>query len=165
MSRRHDSLIPLSHQHQHALALAVIIRRRFGMTGDPMVWQNQMIERVAKAYQGELRGHFEVEEEVLFPDMERHLGRLELVAELFSDHVALRDYVKRLEACPRVTNAIEVAPVRMMLLDEFSGLLERHVHKEERELFAEFEKRMPADEARKLGKEIEVRLAKVCPGL
>jgi len=165
MSRRHDSLIPLSHQHQHALALAVIIRRRFGMTTDPMMWQNEMIEKVAKAYQAELRGHFEVEEEVLFPEMERHLGRLELVGELRGEHNALRDFVIRLEACPRVAHAIEPAPIRMMLLDEFSNLLEAHVHKEERELFAEFEKKMPADEAVRLGKEIEARLARVCPGL
>jgi len=30
-------------------------------------------------------------------------------------------------------------------------------------LFAEFEKRMPADEARTLGKKIKTRLAEVCP--
>jgi hemerythrin-like domain-containing protein len=165
VSRRHESLIPLSHQHQHALALAVIIRRRFGMTTDPMTWQNEMIEKVAKAYQAELRGHFEVEEEVLFPEMERHLGRLELVGELRSEHISLRDFVIRLEACPRVAHAMEPDPIRMMLLDEFSSLLEGHVRKEERELFAEFEKKMPAVEALKIGKEIETRLAKVCPGL
>jgi hemerythrin-like domain-containing protein len=163
MPRRHATLIPLSHQHQHALALAVIIRRRFGMTVDPMVWQNEMIEKASKAYQAELRGHFEVEEEILFPEMERHLGRLQLVGELVTEHVALRDYVKRLEACPRITHAMELVPIRMMLLDEFSRLLEAHVHKEERELFADFEKRMPAEEARKLGAEIESRLAKACP--
>jgi hemerythrin-like domain-containing protein len=165
MSRRHHSLIPLSHQHQHALALAVIIRRRFGMTTDPMIWQNEMIEKVAKAYQAELRGHFEVEEEVLFPEMERHLGRLELVGELRGEHIALRDFVIRLEACPRAAHATEPAPTRMMLLDEFSKLLESHVHKEERKLFAEFEKKMPAAVAIKLGKEIATRLAEVCLGL
>ena len=33
-------------------------------------------------------GHFEVEETVLFPEMERHLGPLALVAELFRDHAS-----------------------------------------------------------------------------
>jgi hemerythrin-like domain-containing protein len=165
MPRRHDSLIPLSHQHQHALALAVIIRRRFGMLSDPMEWQNRMIERALKAYEAELRGHFEVEEEVLFPQMERYLGPLDLVGELRNEHAALRECIKRLADCPRVTGVIEPSPLRLMLLDEFSLLLERHVRKEERQLFVEFEKRMPADEALKLGREIESRLARACPRL
>jgi hypothetical protein len=38
------------------------------------------------------------------------------------------------------------------------------VRKQERQLFVEFEKKMPADEARKLGEEIKARLAKLCPG-
>ena len=163
MARRHESLIPLSHQHQHALTLAVIIRRRFATTPDLAQWQNQMIDKVVKAYDAELRGHFEVEEEILFPEMERHLGRLDLVADLLSEHIALREYAKRLEACPRVQGALEVASPRPMLLDEFATLIEQHVHKEERELFAEFEKKMPAEEARKLGGEIAARLAKTCP--
>ncbi len=50
-------------------------------------------------------------------------------------------------------------------LDEFSALLERHVRKEERQLFVEFEQRMPAEEAVKVGREIEARLIKACPKL
>jgi hypothetical protein len=49
------------------------------------------------------------------------------------------------------------------LLDGFSALLEGHIRREERQLFAEFERRMPADEARTLGKQIKARLAEVCP--
>jgi hypothetical protein len=50
-------------------------------------------------------------------------------------------------------------------LDGFSALLEAHVRKEERQLFTEFEKRMPADEARKIGGQIRVRLAQACSSL
>jgi iron-sulfur cluster repair protein YtfE (RIC family) len=154
MSRRHDSLIPLSHQHQHALALAVIIRRRFGMARGKKHWREQQVEKVQKAWQAELKGHFEVEEELLFPKMERYLGKIRLIEELLRDHASIQGLVKLLEMSSEFP-----------LLDGFSALLETHIHKEERELFAEFEKRMPADEARKLGKEIELRLAKVCPRL
>jgi hypothetical protein len=151
MARRHDSLIPLSHQHQHALA--VIIRRRFGIEKGEPAWREEMVRRIREAYRAELVGHFEVEEKVLFPTMERHLGPLALLAELLRDHASLRGLVRLLESSPTFP-----------LLDGFSALLVAHIRKkEERQLFAEFEKRMPADEARKLGKKIKARLAEACP--
>ena len=164
MARRHDSLIPLSHQHQHALALAVTIRRRFGLKSDSASWQNTMAEKVAESYGAELRGHFEVEEDILFPEMERYLGKLELSQELLQDHVKLREYVKSIEPEPRLTANVPQPANVGLLLDEFSNLLERHVRKEERRLFAEFEAKMPDEEALRVGREIESRLVKACPG-
>ncbi|MBI1984078.1 MAG: hemerythrin domain-containing protein [Acidobacteria bacterium] len=154
MPRRHDSLIPLSHQHQHALALAVIIRRRFGVENGEDAWLEEMLAKAQNAYRAELAGHFEVEESVLFPEMERNLGKLDLVAELLVVHQKLHVIIKGLETNPALSG-----------LDELSALLEAHVHKEERRLFAEFEARMPADEALKIGREIDARLKKVCPGI
>jgi len=152
MARRHESLIPLSHQHQHALALAVIIRRRFGIEKGEPAWREEMVSGICEAYRAELDGHFEVEETVLFAEMARHLGPLALVAELLRDHASLHGLVRLLEAS-----------ATFPLLDGFSALLEAHIRKEERQLFAEFEKRMPADEARTLGEQIKTRLAAVCP--
>ncbi len=154
MSRRHESLIPLSHQHQHALALAVIIRRRFGIEKGEALWREEQVENIRKAWHAELKGHFEVEEGLLFPEMERYLGKIRLVEELLRDHASVKGLIALLENSPQLP-----------LLDGFAALLDAHVHKEERELFAEFEKKMPAAEALKLGKEIDARLAKVCPKL
>ena len=154
MPRRHDSLIPLSHQHQHALALAVIIRRRFGIEKGEKAWREEQVEKIQKAWAAELKGHFEVEEGILFPEMERYLGKLRLVEELLRDHRSLRGLIKLLEGSSEFP-----------LLDGFGALLEAHVHKEERELFREFEEKMPAAEARRLGKEIDARLARACPRL
>ena len=156
MSRRHDSLIPLSHQHQHALALAVIIKRRFGSENREEAWLCEMRERVHKLYSAELTGHFEVEEAVLFPEMERYLGKLDLVADLKREHQSLRNLIHLLEKSPCVA---------ISTLDEFSTSIDSHVRKEERQLFMEFEKRMPAAEAKRLGVEIDARLLKVCPRL
>lgn len=156
MSRRHDSLIPLSHQHQHALALALIIKRRLGSEKGEDVWREDMVEKVRKLYSGELVGHFEVEETILFPEMERYLGTLNLVAELRGEHQNLRDLIHHLQ--PRLAAPLEV-------LDEFSTSIESHVRKEERQLFMEFEKRMPAAEAKRVGVEIDARLLKACPRL
>src|SRR5579863_8853345 len=105
MSRRHDSLIPLSHQHQHALALAVIIKRRLGSEKGEDVWREEMAEKIRKLYSAELIGHFDVEETILFPEMERYLGTLGLVAELRSEHQSLRSVIQNLP--PRVAAPIE----------------------------------------------------------
>lgn len=154
MPRRHDSLIPLSHQHRHALALAVIIRRRFDVEKGEDAWLEEMLAKAQDAHRAELVGHFEVEESILFPAMERNLGKLDLVAELLDDHQKIHLIVKGLETNPALSG-----------LDELSTLLEAHVHKEERCLFAEFEARTPADEALKIGREIDARLKEVCPGI
>lgn len=156
MSRRHESLIPLSHQHQHALALAVIIRRRFGSGDREGAWREEMTEKVRKLYSSELEGHFEVEETVLFYEMERYLGPLKLVAELQSEHQTLRNLIRLLS--PRAAASLKT-------LDEFSSAIERHIRKEERQLFMEFEKKMPAVEARRVGVEIGALLLKACPRL
>lgn len=156
MSRRHDSLIPLSHQHQHALALAVIIKRRWGREKGEDAWREDMVEKIQNFYSAELIGHFDVEETILFPEMERYLGALKLVAELRGEHQNLRDLIQQLR--PRKAAPLEA-------LDQFSTSIERHVRKEERQLFMEFEKRMPAAEAKRVGVEIDARLLKACPRL
>ena len=156
MSRRHDSLIPLSHQHQHALALAVIIKRRFGNEKGEDAWREEMTEKIRKLYSAEILGHFEVEEAILFPEMERYLGALKLIAELRYEHQSLRELIKQLQ--PGVAAPLEI-------LDTFSTSIELHIRKEERQLFMEFEKRMPAEEANKVGMEIDARLLKACPRL
>jgi hemerythrin-like domain-containing protein len=156
MSRRHDSLIPLSRQHQHALAVAVVIKRRRGSENAEDAWRKDMAEKIRKLYSAEIMGHFDVEEAILFPEMERHLGALKLIAELRGEHQTLRELIKQLQ--PGVA-----APLEM--LDTFSTSIDLHIRKEERQLFIEFEKRMPVEEAKKVGMEIDARLLKVCPRL
>ena len=63
MARRHATLIPLSHQHQHALALVVIIRRRFGIEKGEKIWREEQVGKIQKAWKAELKGHFEVPSE------------------------------------------------------------------------------------------------------
>ena len=90
MARRHDSLIPLSRQHNHALILSLLIRRRDGIEEGEAAWLEKAAARVRRAFDSELSGHFEVEESVLFPDMERYLGPLKLIGELREEHQLLR---------------------------------------------------------------------------
>ena len=141
MARRHESLIPLSRQHNHALILSLIIRRRDGIEKGEPAWLEETAAKIQRAYAAELAGHFEVEEAVLFPEMQRHLGRVKLVGELLEEHKTLSGLVREIQTAPSV-----------LLLDDFSSRLDAHVRKEERRLFVEFEKRMPPEEALKLGR-------------
>jgi hemerythrin-like domain-containing protein len=81
---------------------------------------------------------------------------LKLVAELRGEHQNLRDLIQQLR--PRMAAPLEA-------LDQFSTSIECHVRKEERQLFMEFERRMPAAEAKRVGVEIDARLQKACPRL
>ncbi len=117
-------------------------------------WRKEMAAKIQKLYTAELAGHFEAEETVLFPEMERYLGCLDLVTELRREHGLLRDLINQLGPAPD-----------LVALDKFSALLERHVRKEERRLFAQFEEKIPFGEARKVGQEIKARLIKACPRL
>ena len=125
-------------------------------------WLVEIAAKVARLFAAEIAAHFEVEEAILFPEMERLLGPLELVTELREEHQALRGLVKRLSE--NLNREHEPGGLRdLSTLDEFSDLLEAHVRREERQLFPAFEKKIPADVAARLGREIEARLVKVCP--
>src|SRR5581483_5225519 len=79
---RDKNLIPLSHQHQHALALCVRIDRAIqaGQV-DMLSWQTE----IQQIFIGEVRAHFEAEERELFP-VALHVAELgPLVDELLSE--------------------------------------------------------------------------------
>lgn len=153
MSRRHDSLIPLSHQHQHALAFALTIRRRIGMEQGEAQWFEQMVVRLKSIFENELNSHFDAEEQILFIEMERQLGKLPMVDELVAEHKELRKLAAQIQTSPS-----------FFRLSAFAELLESHIRKEERVLFAEFEARMPEAEARRLQPVIEARLCQTARG-
>ena len=64
---RDKNLIPLSHQHRRALAIAVNIARGRGPGyTDPERWRGVIVEH----YESDMRFHFEAEETILFPAAE-----------------------------------------------------------------------------------------------
>jgi hemerythrin-like domain-containing protein len=80
---RDPSLIPLSHQHQHALALCVRLQRALQAgAADPGVWQAE----VCQLYADEVRFHFLAEEKVLFPAARQFSELAALVEELSVEH-------------------------------------------------------------------------------
>jgi hemerythrin-like domain-containing protein len=144
---RDQNLIPLSHQHQHALALCVRIDRAIQADdADLEVWQPE----IQQIYEQEVANHFAAEEKELFPAAQRISFELStLVAELSSEHTSLRGLFALAAARKMSANDLQ----------NFAEKLSAHIRKEERQLFQAMQKMMPPEELTRLGKALDKALA------
>jgi iron-sulfur cluster repair protein YtfE (RIC family) len=150
LAKRHPSLISLSQDHHHGLALALRLRqgnkalRTDGWTHD----RSEQAKRVQEFYDEDLRRHFKAEEEVVFPEMRKNVSASSsLIESLISQHRQLENLVKRIG---RSSGAkLEESLISM------GQLLEQHIRSEERELFPLFESSMPVEVAERIGQEVE----------
>ncbi len=138
---RDRNLIPLSRQHQHALALCVRLERGLN-SGAPTAqqlaaWQAE-IEQI---FRDEIRSHFEAEEKLLFPAARRQADLRILVDELLAEHVRLRALTQQAAA-----RSLEAEG-----LQRFAETLSAHIRKEERQLFESCQAQVPAAEMERLG--------------
>lgn len=138
---RDKNLIPLSHQHQHALALCVRIDRAspIGST-DLAAWQAE----ITQLFQTEIGIHFAAEEKVLFPGARRFGELVPLVEELLAEHAALRASFAGAEA--RQLSATD--------LSDLAGQMSAHIRKEERQLFERMQELMTQQELEILGRNL-----------
>jgi hemerythrin-like domain-containing protein len=143
---RDKNLIPLSHQHQHALALCVRIDRAI-QAGQVDVAAFQA--EIQQIFQQEIGFHFEAEEKVLFPAAERFSELKVLVAELTVEHAVLREMFELAQA-----GEFDTA----MLL-KFAGLLSTHIRKEERQLFERMQGLLTQEEMAAIGEGLQGALA------
>jgi hypothetical protein len=156
MPRRHPALVPLSHDHRRALGLAFRLRNPAPpgpitpMT-PPSTPASRRLETL-EAWDGELRLHFAIEEEDLFPAIRAAAGDTAtraLVDRLVAEH-------RRLGALRDAVAAADAAELDAALR-AFAELLEAHVRLEERELFAGFPGPLGAAEVERLGRTIHAR--------
>jgi quercetin dioxygenase-like cupin family protein len=125
--KRHPSLVPLSHDHHHALVEARGLRRAA---------DSGSAERLAAAtaflqfFAAETLRHFREEEEQLFPLLADHDGDAgELLVQALLEHQRLHALVAGLES------EVTAGEVATSSLRELADLLEAHVRLEERHLF------------------------------
>jgi hemerythrin-like domain-containing protein len=151
---RDPGLHPLSHQHQHGLALSVLIDR--GLKGDAAeTIAADLAQKVTATWEVELQHHFRIEEEVVFPTVEPVLASGAIVRELVEQHREMEALIGRIGAAS--------GPGRVELLREFGQLLSKHIRIEERQLFEEIQARLSKDEMAALGLRIDENVSKVCP--
>jgi iron-sulfur cluster repair protein YtfE (RIC family) len=142
---RDKSLIPLSHQHQHALALCVRIDRAQPIPAEDLqAW----LEEIERDFAREIEIHFSAEESVLFPAARQFPEMILLVKELIADHAALRECFSRVSAR---TMPAETLPA-------FARQLSVHIRKEERQLFERLQQLMSRQQLLSLGVSLEEAL-------
>jgi hemerythrin len=135
---RDKNLVPLSHQHQHALAMCVRLDRAL-QTGevDLEAWQSE----IQQQFEQEIALHFAAEEKELFPVAAQYPALAGLVHELTTEHVALRELFARAQG-----RSLE--PQNLEVLVE---TLAQHIRKEERQLFEQLQALMNAEQLAALG--------------
>lgn len=145
---RDKNLIPLSHQHQHALALCVRIDRTSPISEkDLEIWQ----EEITQIFQNEIGVHFAAEEEIIFPLTNAFQELEPLVEELRADHVALRESFALAGKSGMSAQDLLV----------FAGRLSSHIRKEERDLFERLQALVSKEELSALGEKLENALKSV----
>jgi iron-sulfur cluster repair protein YtfE (RIC family) len=148
---RHPSLIPLSQDHHHALALALRCRKQALGQIKPM-GPNGVRERATDLldfYASKLVPHFHAEEEVLFPLLRSLVPESRpLIDQLMHDHEQIRSAMGILEGGSGLGKVIF----------DLGDLLESHVRREERELFPLFEKHASKKDAQTAGAKIKAIL-------
>ncbi|MFO0982674.1 MAG: hemerythrin domain-containing protein [Planctomycetota bacterium] len=150
MPRRHDTLIPLSHQHHHGLVMCQRVEKAVARgSREPAALEALRTEMVA-FFDCDLAPHFAAEAEVLFPAIEHDLGPLALVRELLGEHGQLLALAAELRGCA------DPGPP----LGEFAALLRAHIRKEEDLLFPRFESELDPARARELAAPLRARLGR-----
>ncbi len=151
---RHASLIPLTQDHHQGLALALRCRKQALGQIRPMGAEGlrERAKEFVAFYASNLVPHFRAEEEVLFPLLRSAVpGSGEMIDELVRDHAQIR------AAIPQFESGIGLAK----LIFDLGDLLERHIRKEERELFPLFEQHVEGENAETAGVEIKKILQSV----
>jgi hemerythrin-like domain-containing protein len=139
---RDKSLVPLSRQHQHALALCVRIDRASPIKdADLAGWHSEITQH----FQTEIGIHFAAEEQVLFPLARKLPDLISLVEELSSDHAALRESFAQAEAGQMSAADLSAFVLRMS----------SHIRKEERQLFERMQELMSQEELALLGQRLD----------
>ena len=147
---RDPSLIPLSQQHHNALALGVLTRRSLAADASPDNIR-KLARRAVDRYELELTNHFEIEEQVLFPAIEKAIGAIPLLGELIAQHRAVEQLIAQLRSAPTAG-----------LLERLCALLTEHIRREENELFQLAQARLPAPVLHELGVAIDQRAVRIC---
>lgn len=142
---RDPNLVPLSRQHQHALALCVRINRAALATPvEVKAWQSE----IQQHFEQEIRYHFAAEETHLFPAARQYSELVSLLDELLAEHTQLREYFAQSSA-----GALDGTGVR-----RFAETLSSHIRKEERQLFEELQRHMTAETLGTIGAQIDKAL-------
>jgi quercetin dioxygenase-like cupin family protein/iron-sulfur cluster repair protein YtfE (RIC family) len=124
--KRHAALIPLSHDHQHALVQARRARRAADAADDERL---RVAGETVRFFEAETIEHFREEEEHFFPLLVENGEPPPLVLQALGEHCVLHAAVERLRA------GVERGEVPAEALRKLGERLDAHIRLEERQLF------------------------------
>jgi len=134
--KRHSSLVPLSHDHHHALSEARRLRR--AAEGDAAA-RRSAVASFLRFFSEETARHFREEEERLFPSLvDAPDPAEELVVQALLDHQHLRALAVSLD------RDLAAGDARAEAMRELAERLESHIRLEERRLFPLAQEAVPA---------------------
>ncbi len=144
--KRHPALYPLSHDHHQGLILAQQLKKGAPQyKGMPDTLEGKK-EYALSFYQSDLIKHFKDEEEILFPSVKNKDKEVDrLIAEIISEHRNIEILIKELGQTTDPEN----------IMDKLGWLLEKHIRKEERELFPAIERILTEGELSELKTELK----------
>ena len=132
--KRHSSLAILSREHHGALILAQLLKRSAPLYKGLPADTAGKAEYAYRFYQYELADHFAAEEQAVLNKVKGIAAPLDALAdEIIADHVWLRAMFESIKKAKDLTTH----------LDELGNALEKHIRKEERELFPLIEASCP----------------------
>jgi iron-sulfur cluster repair protein YtfE (RIC family) len=135
--KRHPTLVRLSDDHHQELVLARRLQRAAEDGPDERL---RVAEEHVTRFFGHTVEHFRREEEILFPLYRRHAGSTAILEQILREHMELHGLARELRAQAAVG---DVPPEALAAL---GTLIHDHVRLEERELFEEIQRVVPADE-------------------
>ena len=143
--KRNPALYTLSHDHHQGLILAQQLKKGAPQyKGMPSTLEDKK-EYTLSFYKTELVKHFQDEEEILFPSVRNKNDELDRkIAEIISEHRKMESLINDLEETDQLQN----------VLDELGWLLEKHIRKEERDVFMEIENVLTEEELQVISEEI-----------
>lgn len=139
--KRHNALQPLSRNHHHGLILAQLIKKGAPVyKGLPTILKDKK-DYLLSFYNSELRKHFKKEEEILFPLAKDKSPEVDIILnEIVVEHRIIEKLVNEIQKTTDLEN----------VLDKLGWLLEKHIRKEERILFAAIEESLTEGELSEL---------------
>jgi hemerythrin superfamily protein len=142
MSARHETLIPLTHDHHHALAQARRLLDAEGMADQTD--RRNLTNDFVNFYFGRAVRHFHEEEELFFAPLVDNPEARDLVLRAVADHLRLHALVRGVKRQSVIGDADQ------RRLSEISRLLTEHVRFEEKELYPMIERLLPEAELQEL---------------
>jgi hemerythrin-like domain-containing protein len=136
MPKRHSRLIPLTHDHHHALAQA---RRLRVAAGETSAQRLDQASQFLHFFSVDTIGHFRKEEEILFPLGIDDPEAAPLLGRVVVDHLRIHALVARLRG------QVNQQEVTEAVARQVADALEAHIRLEEGELFPLLEKVVPED--------------------